>query len=236
MNKLNIQPFLDNARFSTFHKKVLFWTAFIIIFDGYDLGIYGTVLPILMKEWNLTPVEAGSLASYALFGMMFGAFLFGTIGNRIGLKKAIITCILLFSTFTFLCGLAQTPTLFAVFRFIAGVGIGGVMPNTVALMAQCTTRNAIKEIPVTAMISFRPRLEENTNDNTPIFFYNESKLVLANLQKGTKIPLFLACFSLFRMSLMNKLVQLYEKLNDKTERNVLTSDIEGNLGVVNTCQ
>ena len=152
MNKVNIQPFLDNARFSTFHKKVLFWTAFIIIFDGYDLGIYGTVLPILMKEWNLTPVEAGSLASYALFGMMFGAFLFGTIGNRIGLKKAIITCILLFSTFTFLCGLAQTPTLFAVFRFIAGVGIGGVMPNTVALMAEYAPKN-IRNTLVTTMFS-----------------------------------------------------------------------------------
>lgn len=152
MNKVNIQPFLDNARFSAFHKKVLFWTAFIIIFDGYDLGIYGTVLPILMKEWDLTPVEAGSLASYALFGMMFGAFLFGTIGNRIGLKKAIITCILLFSTFTFLCGFAQTPTLFAVFRFIAGVGIGGVMPNTVALMAEYAPKN-IRNTLVTIMFS-----------------------------------------------------------------------------------
>lgn len=152
MQKINIQPFLDNARFNAFHKRILLCTAFIIIFDGYDLGIYGTVLPILMKTWNLTPIEAGSLASYALFGMMFGAFFFGTIGNRIGLKKAIIICIILFSSFTFFCGFAQTPTLFAIFRFIAGIGIGGVMPNTVALMAEYAPKK-IRNTLVTIMFS-----------------------------------------------------------------------------------
>jgi MFS transporter, AAHS family, benzoate transport protein len=152
MNKLNIQPFLDNAPFNSFHKNVLLWTAFIIIFDGYDLVIYGTVLPVLMKTWNLTPVEAGSLASYALFGMMFGAFIFGTIGNRIGSKKAIITCILLFSAFTVLCGFAQTPTVFAIFRFMAGLGIGGVMPNAVSLMAEYAPKN-IRNTLITTMFS-----------------------------------------------------------------------------------
>ena len=152
MNKVNIQPFLDNAKFNAFHKNVLLWTAFIIIFDGYDLFIYGTVLPGLMKTWHLTPVEAGSLASYALFGMMFGSFIFGTIANRIGSKKAIITCILLFSAFTFFCGFAQTPTTFAFFRFMAGLGIGGVMPNAVALMAEYAPKN-IRNTLVTTMFS-----------------------------------------------------------------------------------
>ena len=152
MNKINIQAVLDNARFSSFHRNILFWTAFIIVFDGYDLVIYGTVLPVLMKTWNLTPVEAGGLASYALFGMMFGAFIFGTYGNRIGLKNAIITCILLFSVFTVLCGFVSSPTTFAVFRFIAGVGIGGVLPNTVSLMAEYAPKN-IRSTLITTMFS-----------------------------------------------------------------------------------
>jgi MFS transporter, AAHS family, benzoate transport protein len=152
MNRVNIQPYLDNAKFNTFHRNVLLWTAFIIIFDGYDLFIYGTVLPGLMKTWNLTPIEAGSLASYALFGMMFGSFIFGTIATRIGTKKAIIICILLFSSFTFLCGFAQTPTTFAIFRFLAGLGIGGVMPYAVALMAEYAPKN-IRHTLVTTMFS-----------------------------------------------------------------------------------
>ena len=62
MNKINIQAALDNAPFTSFHRNILFWTAFIIVFDGYDLVIYGTVLPVLMQTWSLTPVEAGGLS------------------------------------------------------------------------------------------------------------------------------------------------------------------------------
>jgi AAHS family benzoate transporter-like MFS transporter len=105
-----------------------------------------------MKTWNLSPLEAGSLASYALFGMMFGAFLFGTIGNRIGPQKAIITCILLFSGFTVFCGFAETPTNFAIFRFFAGLGIGGVMPNAVSLMAEYSPKK-IRNTLITIMFS-----------------------------------------------------------------------------------
>lgn len=152
MQKINIQPVLDNAKFNSFHRAILFWTGFIIIFDGYDLVIYGTVLPLLMKTWNLTPVEAGSLASYALFGMMFGAFIFGTIGNRLGSKNAIITCILLFSGFTVLCAFAQSPSMFGFFRFVAGIGIGGVMPNAVSLMAEYAPKN-IRNTLITIMFS-----------------------------------------------------------------------------------
>jgi MFS transporter, AAHS family, benzoate transport protein len=152
MNKLNIQPFLDNAKFNVFHKNILLWCAFILVFDGYDLVIYGSVLPILMKNWALTPIQAGSLASYALFGMMFGAFIFGTIANRIGQKKAIIVCIVLFSGFTFLCGFAQNPTIFAFYRFMAGLGIGGVMPNVISLMAEYSPKK-IRSTLVTTMFS-----------------------------------------------------------------------------------
>ncbi|HUD28430.1 MAG TPA: aromatic acid/H+ symport family MFS transporter [Novosphingobium sp.] len=105
----------------------------MLIVDGYDVFIYGTVLPQLMEQWNLTPPEAGSLASWALFGMMTGALLFGSLGDRIGRKKCITICFTLFSAATFLNGFVTTPTAFGVFRFLAGLGCGGLMPNAVAL-------------------------------------------------------------------------------------------------------
>lgn len=108
--------------------------ALLLIFDGYDLFIFGVVLPSIMQEWNLTPLEAGALGSYALFGMMFGALGFGTLADRIGRKKGIAICFVLFSTATILNGFASSPTEFGIFRFIAGLGCGGLMPNAVALM------------------------------------------------------------------------------------------------------
>lgn len=137
---IDVSRVIDDARFNRFHWMVLFWCALIIIFDGYDLVIYGVVLPVLMKEWALTPLQAGALGSYALFGMMAGALVFGPLSDKIGRKKAITICVVLFSGFTVLNGLARNPTEFGLCRFIAGLGIGGVMPNVVALMSEYAPR------------------------------------------------------------------------------------------------
>jgi AAHS family benzoate transporter-like MFS transporter len=65
---------------------------------------------------------------------MFGALVFGTLADRIGRKKGIAICFVLFSGATVLNGFASTPTEFGIFRFLAGLGCGGLMPNVVALM------------------------------------------------------------------------------------------------------
>jgi len=134
MRSIDVSALLAGARFNSFHLRLLFWGALIIVFDGYDLVIYGVVLPTLMKEWSLSAVQAGLLGSCALFGMMFGALIFGPLADRIGRRKTITVCVVLFSTVTALTGFASTPTQFAVLRFVAGIGIGGVMPNVIALM------------------------------------------------------------------------------------------------------
>jgi AAHS family benzoate transporter-like MFS transporter len=142
MKTIEINPVIDNARFTRFHWMVVALCALLLIFDGYDLFIYGVVLPVLMAEWGLTPVQAGALGSYALFGMMFGAFIFGPLADRIGRKKGIAICFVLFSLATFVNGFAKTPTEFGIFRFIAGLGCGGLMPNAVALMNEYAPKRA----------------------------------------------------------------------------------------------
>lgn len=134
MRTLDVHPIIDNARFTSFHWRVMAWCGLLLIFDGYDLFIYGVVLPVIMKEWGLTPLQAGALGSYALFGMMFGALAFGSLADRIGRKKGIAICFALFSGATILNGFADSPSEFGFYRFIAGLGCGGLMPNAVALM------------------------------------------------------------------------------------------------------
>jgi len=134
MRNLDVNDVIDNARFNSFHWLVMCLCALLLIFDGYDLFIYGVVLPVIMKEWGLTPLQAGALGSYALFGMMFGALLFGSLADKIGRKKGIAICFALFSVATIVNGFATSPTEFGICRFIAGLGCGGLMPNAVALM------------------------------------------------------------------------------------------------------
>ena len=132
----NVNHIIDHAKFRPFHFNVLVWCLLIILFDGYDLAINGVVLPLLMAEWGLTAMQAGMLASTALAGMMFGAMIFGSLADKIGRKKVIMICIVLFSGLTFAGGFASNPTEFAILRFLAGLGIGGVMPNLVALTSE----------------------------------------------------------------------------------------------------
>ncbi|WP_248920379.1 MFS transporter [Pseudomonas entomophila] len=134
MRTLDVHQIIDNARFTPFHWMVMAWCGLLLIFDGYDLFIYGVVLPVIMKAWGLTPLQAGALGSYALFGMMFGALAFGSLADRIGRKKGIALCFALFSGATILNGFASSPSEFGIYRFFAGLGCGGLMPNAVALM------------------------------------------------------------------------------------------------------
>lgn len=152
MTQIDVHKLIDEAKFSKFHWSLLFWCGLIIIFDGYDLVIYGVVLPKLMSDWQLSPLQAGTLGSYALFGMMFGAMCFGPLSDKIGRKKTIAICVILFSFFTFINGFAENLTQFGICRFIAGLGIGGVMPNVVALMTEYSPKK-IRSLLVTIMFS-----------------------------------------------------------------------------------
>jgi AAHS family benzoate transporter-like MFS transporter len=142
MRSIDVNAVIEAAPFGRFHARVLVWCTLIILFDGYDLVIFGVVLPKLMEQWQLSPVEAGALGSSALFGMMIGAMGFGMLADRLGRKTGIIVCVVLFSTVTVITGMAATPLQFAVLRFAAGLGIGGVMPNVVALLTEYAPRRS----------------------------------------------------------------------------------------------
>jgi AAHS family benzoate transporter-like MFS transporter len=136
MRQIDVNKLADEAKFNGFHGLVLFWCAMVIIFDGYDLAVAGIALPSIMKEMGVDATQAGFMVSSALFGMMFGNIIFGAVADRIGRRLVIVICILLFSLFTAAAGFMTDPVSFSVMRFLAGVGIGGVMPNVIAQMTE----------------------------------------------------------------------------------------------------
>lgn len=152
MRQIDVHKMADEARFNGFHGLVLFWCALIIIFDGYDLAVAGIALPSIMKQMGVDATQAGFMVSSALFGMMFGAIFLGTIADRIGRRWAIVICVVLFSLFTAAAGLTNDPVTFSITRFLAGLGIGGVMPNVVAQMTEYAPRK-LRATLVTLMFS-----------------------------------------------------------------------------------
>jgi MFS transporter, AAHS family, benzoate transport protein len=152
MRQIDVQQLCDDARFTKFHFTLLFWCALIIIFDGYDLAVVGIALPSIMRDMGIQATSAGFMVSSALFGMMIGAVFLGTVADRIGRVPAIVICLLLFSVFTATAGLTHDPLMFGIARFLAGLGIGGVMPNVVAQMTEYSPRR-IRSTMVTLMFS-----------------------------------------------------------------------------------
>ncbi|MBU3846309.1 MAG: aromatic acid/H+ symport family MFS transporter [Candidatus Acinetobacter avistercoris] len=150
--QIDVNSIVDHAKLTPFHFNVVAWCLLIILFDGYDLAINGVTLPLLMNDWGLSAVQAGMLASTALAGMMFGAMIFGSLADKIGRKKVIMICIVLFSGLTFAGGFASNPTEFGILRFLAGLGIGGVMPNLVALTSEYAPKK-LRSTLVTTMFS-----------------------------------------------------------------------------------
>jgi AAHS family benzoate transporter-like MFS transporter len=134
--QVDIHALAGHSRFNRFHGLVLWWCVLILVIDGYDLAVVGAALPSIMKDMGVDATSAGVMAGSALFGTMLGAIFLGTLADRIGRPRMIAVCVALFSVFTALAGLATEPIGFSVARFIAGLGIGGVLPIVTAQMGE----------------------------------------------------------------------------------------------------
>lgn len=113
-----------------------------IVADGYDLIIYGATVPSLMEEpgWNMTPAVAGMIGGWTLAGLMVGFLLTGWLTDRLGRRNLIMVGVLWFSVGSALCAIAQTPQMLGTFRFLSGIGLGGVVPCAVALTIEYAPR------------------------------------------------------------------------------------------------
>ena len=114
---------------------VLFACWLAILAEGYDVGVLGAVLPALAeyKEWSLTPLQLGGLGAYALVGMLFGALFIGTLSDIIGRRKMLLLSMAIFTVTQLGAALAPTPEIFGLFRFLGGLGMGGIIPVAAAL-------------------------------------------------------------------------------------------------------
>ncbi|MDQ0756671.1 aromatic acid/H+ symport family MFS transporter [Arthrobacter sp. B3I4] len=154
MATIDLRDFIGEARFNRFQAGMLFWACFIITFDMYDLVVYGSVLPVLMKQWSLGPVQAGAIGSYGPVGMMAGAILFGILADRFGRKKILTASIILFSVATALSGFAPGPTEFSVLRALGGLGIGGILPTVIAMLTDYAPRKRANTMVAVVMCFF----------------------------------------------------------------------------------
>jgi len=133
---VDVADFIDRQPVGRFQLKLLLTCAAVLFLDGFDTQAIGYVAPALAKEWGLTKGALGPVFSAGLFGLMIGALVFGPLADRIGRKKIIIFSTLAFGVGALVTAFVQDVNTLLAIRFLTGLGLGGAMPNAVAMTSE----------------------------------------------------------------------------------------------------
>ncbi len=136
MNEVNITDLVDTTRLRPFHLWLTFWCLLAMMADGFDLLNASIALPAIIKEWRVSPSALGPVFSASLAGFLIGAPFFGWLGDRFGRRIAIISGLFLVGGTTLACAWATNLQGLFWLRLLSGLGLGGVIPNVIALNAE----------------------------------------------------------------------------------------------------
>jgi MFS transporter, AAHS family, 4-hydroxybenzoate transporter len=137
---VDVAEFIDGQPIGGFQIRLLLACAAVLFLDGFDTQAIGYVAPALAKEWSLTKGALGPVFSAGLFGLMIGALVFGPLADRIGRKKIIIFSTLAFGIGALVTAFVQDVNMLLAIRFLTGLGLGGAMPNAVAMTSEFNPR------------------------------------------------------------------------------------------------
>jgi AAHS family 4-hydroxybenzoate transporter-like MFS transporter len=134
--RLDVREFIDTRPVGRYQLLVAAICALIVFVDGFDAQAMGYVAPALTAALHVPRAMLASVISAGLVGMMFGALTSGPIADRTGRKPVLIASVLIFGAGSLLTATAETVGTLAACRVLTGLGMGGAMPNAIALTSE----------------------------------------------------------------------------------------------------
>ena len=131
--EINVADFIDERKTGAFQTRILFLCMAVLFMDGYDTQVIGYLGPSLAKAMKLPPAELRPVFLVALVGLMIGGLVCGPLADRYGRKTFVVLSTVAFGVLSFATAWAWSVESLIVLRFLTGLGLGGAMPNTVAL-------------------------------------------------------------------------------------------------------
>lgn len=148
------QGVLDGILFGTFHVRVISLTFLCALLDGLDLQIIAYVAPVIAKALSLSDMEIGLTFSMGFVGIAVGSIFIASLGDSWGRKTVIILSIVFFSSLILITPFARNFEQLAAVRFLTGVGLGGVLPNAMAISIEYAPRRYRSFMLILAYIGF----------------------------------------------------------------------------------
>lgn len=132
----DICEIVDRAGLSGLQKGAILLCGLVAILDGFDTQAIAFVAPVIAAQWQLSPSSFGLTFGAGLLGLTIGALVFGPVADVIGRKRVIIASTVWFGVCALATVQAESMTQLAVYRLLTGIGLGGAMPNIIALTAE----------------------------------------------------------------------------------------------------
>jgi len=122
------------------------WVAWIcgavLFLEGYDIAAVGYAIPSLVDAWKIQPSAFTHVLTAGNVGLLVGSLCAGLLGDQLGRKPVLITCVAVFGFFSLLSAMAHSPSQLEGIRFLTGLGLGGGLPIAVALASDFSPRDA----------------------------------------------------------------------------------------------
>jgi AAHS family 4-hydroxybenzoate transporter-like MFS transporter len=134
--------------------QVALLCSLVAVCDGFDTQAIAFVAPVISKQWGVAANQFGIVFSAGLLGLALGAFSFGSIADRVGRKSVIIMCVSLFGLTSILTSRSTGMTELACWRLLTGLGLGGVLPNLIALTNEVASERTKNSLVMTMFCGF----------------------------------------------------------------------------------
>jgi AAHS family 4-hydroxybenzoate transporter-like MFS transporter len=145
---------LEDQALGRVHVLVASLCAAVVFIDGFDAQVMGFVAAPLSADLRIPRVALGAVISSGIFGMMLGALAFGPIADRVGRKPVLVACTLTFGLGSLLTATATTVAALTAFRIFTGFGMGGAMPNAIALTSEFMPARSRTSVVMTMFCGF----------------------------------------------------------------------------------
>lgn len=122
-----VEQILSESGMTAFHKKVVLITGLAWSFVAMEILLIAFTLPLFANIWQLTGLALGAIGAASLIGSFVGSISLGFVIDKVGRRPVFMMSVLWYSIFTYLTGSSWDPTSLFIFRFLSGVGLGGML-------------------------------------------------------------------------------------------------------------
>jgi AAHS family 4-hydroxybenzoate transporter-like MFS transporter len=141
VKNFSISEVIDSLGVNKFTWWIFFFLGAAMVFDGYDYMIVSYTMPQIAEEWGLGAVAKGSLSSWSLIGLIIGGAMAGILSDKFGRRKTLTIAIAVYSLLTIPIYFSNSFAMFAVFRVLAGLGLGACIPLVTTIFSESTPTN-----------------------------------------------------------------------------------------------